>query len=185
MRYRAGVSMVAAGMIGVGSIGLAGVGVGVAAASRGSVIHGCVSKSDGALRIVGSVHDCRSREKALSFNKRGPQGARGAPGSAAQSETFQMYANVDAEGDLGSNVDAVKAVMIAAGLYEVTFSKPIGACAASAQPGEAGGTDVPLALASVARFIAESPDTWQVGLFNAQTNSFESSPFMLTVTCKS
>jgi hypothetical protein len=195
MKRRAGVSMVAAGAIGVGSIGVAGVGVGLALATRSGVIHGCVAKSDGALRVVHNSHDCSSREFALSFNSRGPRGARGAPGlqglpgnpAPASSGAFQMYANVDAEGDLGSNLDAVRAIKLQPqqGVYNVTFSKPIGTCAASAQPGEAGGSDMALQLASAATFIKDDPDTWQVSFFNAFSNSFEDTPFMLTVTCTS
>jgi hypothetical protein len=202
MKFRAGASVVAAGIIGAGGVGIAGVGIGLAAAPDSGVIHGCVAKSDGALRVVQSAHGCTGHETPMSFNRRGPRGPRGAQGPAgpagrtgpagpagggkmAAPATFQMYANVDAEGELGSNVDAVKVERIESGLYDVTFNAPIGSCAASVQSGEAGGTDLPEALATVARYISGSPDAWQVGLFNAATNSFESSPFMLTVTCKS
>jgi hypothetical protein len=54
-----------------------------------------------------------------------------------------MYANVDAEGDLGSNYDAVS-VQAAYHEYDVTFKKPIGHCAAVVQSGKAGGSDTPI-----------------------------------------
>jgi hypothetical protein len=51
-----------------------------------------------------------------------------------------MYANVDENGDLGSNVDAVSEISSTAGLYTVTFSKPIGSCAATPTNGYGANT---------------------------------------------
>jgi hypothetical protein len=188
-------TLVAVGAIGMALVATAGVGVAAAAHHRGT-INGCVAKSDGRLRIVGSTSKCRSKEKALSFNARGPKGPKGPagprgrkgdPGDGGTPTTYQMYADVDAEGDLGSNVDAVKVVVNTpkTGVYTVTFDKPIGSCAATAQPGEAGGTDEPLQLASTATFVQGQPDAWQVAFFDAHSNEFAATPFMLTVTCKS
>jgi hypothetical protein len=199
-----GATLMAAGAIGMGAVVTAGAGV-AAAAHHGGTINGCVAKSDGTLRIVASTASCTSKEKALSFNARGPKGAQGAQGPAGPQgpqgpkgdsgdggtttspTTFQMYANVDAEGDLGSNVDAVKAIVDKpeTGVYIVTFDKPIGSCAATAQSGEAGGTDQPLQFASTAEFVKGQPDAWLVAFFNPQDNMFEATPFMVTVTCKS
>lgn len=199
-----GVTLVAAGAIGMGAVATAGVGVAAAAHHTGT-INGCVAKSDGTLRIVASTATCTSKEKALSFNARGPKGAQGPQGPAGPQgpqgpkgdpgdggttttpTTFQMYANVDAEGDLGSNVDAVKASVFKpeTGVYIVTFDKPIGHCAATAQPGEAGGTDEPLQLASTATFVKGQPDAWELAFFDAFSNTFRATPFMVTVTCKS
>ena len=67
------------------------------------------------------------------------------PGSAGAASsyppaTFQMYANVDSNCNLGSNVGAVSAIHIPGATgCQVTFSKLIGHCAAVAQPGKAGG----------------------------------------------
>jgi hypothetical protein len=185
-RYRAGASMVAAGVIGVGSVGVAGVGVGLAAATHSGVIHGCVAKSDGALRIVHSSHECSSHEKSLSFNKQGPQGAPG--GSGGGSATFQMYANVDAEGDLGSNFDATAAKHVATGIYVVTFSQEIGHCAATAQVGEAGGSDQSVPSESIVGPDTEGDADHQfVAGFLAPTGDGSvtnvNTPFMLTLTC--
>jgi hypothetical protein len=199
-----GASLVAAGAIGMGALATAGAGI-AAAAHPGGTINGCVAKSDGTLRIVGSTASCSSKEKGLSFNARGPKGATGATGpqgpagpqgpkgdpgdggTSTSPTTFQMYANVDAEGDLGSNVDAVKAIVAKpeTGVYIVTFDKPIGSCSATAQPGEAGGTDEPYQLASTATYVKGQPDEWELAFFNAFTNEFQATPFMVTVTCKS
>jgi hypothetical protein len=119
----------AVGAIAAGSMGVVGVGAAVAAA-HGETIHGCVAKSSGALRIVKQTSACGSNEKPLSFNARGPRGPQGPAGSSG---TFQMYANVDAEGDLGSNFGATKAEATQIpGQYVVTFAQPIGSCAAVA-----------------------------------------------------
>lgn len=195
-----GATLVAAGAIGMGALATAGAGI-AAAAHHSGTINGCVAKSDGALRIVGSTASCTAKEKSLSFNARGPKGAtgpqgpagpqgpKGDPGDGGTSSsptTFQMYANVDAEGDLGSNVDAVKAIVDKpeTGVYIVTFDKPIGSCSATAQPGEAGGTDEPFQLASTATYVQGQPDAWELAFFNAHSNEFEATPFMVTVTCK-
>ena len=93
--------------------------------------------------------------------------------------TFQMYANVDAEGDLGSNYGAVSAQWVeAVDLYRVTFAHPIGSCAAAVQVGKAGGTDSSTFVSTI--------------VFDAGTNTFDiefsphpEQPFMLTVTCRS
>jgi hypothetical protein len=179
-----GASVVAADVIGIGSIGLAGVGVGLAAASGSGTIHGCVAKSNGSLRVVSSSKDCTSHEKAISFNKQGPQGPQGPQGIAGQSAsspTFQMYANVDGEGDLGSNYDAVSAKVDSIG-YTVTFNRPIGQCAAETQPGKAGGSDSPVAATSVVD--PDGPDGFRVAFYDSNLMQV-SDAFMMTVTCTS
>jgi hypothetical protein len=45
------------------------------------VIHGCVRRSSGALRVVRVGTRCGRRERALAFNQRGPAGPRGATGA--------------------------------------------------------------------------------------------------------
>jgi hypothetical protein len=59
------------------------------------------------------------------------------------SPTVTLYANVDQHGDLGSHSGATKVVAHTLGTifatYTVIFNRPIGNCAASAQPGYAGG----------------------------------------------
>lgn len=73
-------------------------------------------------------------------------GAAGAaetgPAAIARPATFQMYANVDAEYDLGSNYGAVRVKQVPGPVpYIVTFKKPVGHCAAVVQVGKAGGPD--------------------------------------------
>jgi hypothetical protein len=45
------------------------------------VIHTCLRKSNGALRVVRAGARCGRRERALAFNQRGPVGPRGATGA--------------------------------------------------------------------------------------------------------
>jgi len=75
MANRAGAIWLATGAVGMGCLAVAIGGTGVAiAASHSGTIHGCVTKSDGTLRIVPSSKDCTSHEKAISWNKRGLRG---------------------------------------------------------------------------------------------------------------
>jgi hypothetical protein len=172
-------------------LGLAGVAGVAAAAGHAGAIHGCVAKSDGALRVVKHAGDCSRREKALSFNARGPRGAtgprgpKGPTGESVSSDTIQMYANVDAEGDLGSNVDAVSATRISTGEYSVVFNRPIGTCAAAAQAGQAGGTDPILPIPSAVSFDPSNSDGWDLEFVDSPTRTALNTAFMLTVTCHS
>ena len=43
-------------------------------------IYGCVGSGQGQLRVVASAAECRSNERALTWNVRGPTGARGPEG---------------------------------------------------------------------------------------------------------
>jgi hypothetical protein len=48
---------------------------------RDGVIHTCLRKSNGALRVVRAGARCGRRERALAFDQRGPVGPRGATGA--------------------------------------------------------------------------------------------------------
>jgi hypothetical protein len=173
----------AIGAVTVICLGVAGV---AAAAGHGGTIHGCVKKAGGALRVVKHSGDCSHSEMALSFNTRGPRGARGRRGprgASASAAVFQMYANVDAEGDLGSHVGAVSATRISKGTYSVVFNRPIGSCAATAQSGEAGGTDPVFSVPSTVTFDANNADAWDIQFVDSPTRAVEDTPFMVTVTC--
>jgi hypothetical protein len=182
MKGRTGTTLIAAATIAIGSVAVTASGIGFAvAASHSSTIHGCVSKANGQLRIVSGSKHCTSRERSISWNSRGPRGRTGAPGTSG---TFQMYANVDQNGNLGSNYDADSVVIhnpeSASGVsYTVTFAKPIGACAGVAQPGFAGGN---LDAEPVTPLVeASSSNAFDVQ-FHAG-NGTEHSAFMITVTC--
>jgi hypothetical protein len=183
--WRMGTAMLGLGGLAVGALG---GGVALASGQGGSTIHSCVAKSDGALRVVASSGACTSHETPLSFNKRGPRGPAGTSGgSGGGSATFQMYANVDENGDLGSNVDAVSAAEHqdnGATSYVVKFSKPIGNCAAVAQPGFAGGDLTAIADPS-AVFADSSDDSGFDVVFLSPSGKTDASAFMMTVTCKS
>ena len=109
-------------------------------------------------------------------------------GPLAWTATFQMYADVDAEGDLGSNYGAVSVKMLPSTGdlgYLVKFNKPIGHCAAVAQSGRAGGSDDSEMLAS--SVVNAGPNTFQVkfGLLNSSGFQTDAEPFMMMVTCRS
>lgn len=100
----------------------------------------------------------------------------------ATTTTFQMYANVDAEGHLGSNFDAVSVTPQSIGPnYLVTFTQPIGHCAAAAQAGKAGGTDEASFVSSIV--VPGGPRSFVVGFSVPGSGSLKKEPFMLTVTC--
>jgi hypothetical protein len=154
-----------------------------------------VTKSDGALRVVGKSSHCTSQERPLSFAKhgprgpRGPRGATGPRGSDATASTFQMYANVDQHGNLGSNVDAVSAKEVDAGtptpFYVVSFSHPIGSCAGVAQNGYAGGSLPASGYPTRVSNDADDPNAFDLSINeNADRSEPVEQAFMLVVTCK-
>jgi hypothetical protein len=178
MRRLSSGALVAVGVIGVGGLVASGAGIAVAATST-SVIHACVAKSDGALRVVASGHKCASDEKALSFNAKGPRGL-----AAPKPATFQMFANVDAEGDLGSNYLAKSAAHTGDGEYLVTFKKSILHCAMVAVSGKAGGPDlVKSDVASVQFDPAVDPTHNVIVDFFSTAGDQDDTPFMISATC--
>ena len=67
------------------------------------VIHGCVKKSSGVLRVIDpSKGDrCHKNEVAIEFNREGPSGAAGAPGNTGPAGTTGTGAN-GLKGDTGA-----------------------------------------------------------------------------------
>jgi hypothetical protein len=198
MTNRTGAVRRAAGTVGMCCLAVAVGGMGVAVAeSHGSTIHGCVAKSDGTLRIVHGSKDCTSHEKPISWSKRGPKGPRGAPGTSGQSTsaaTSQMYANVDQNGHLGSNYDAVSASLYVptppapgATQYQVTFARSVIKCAITVTSGYADGNDEASYDVPVATANSSDPDlvTVSFGYPDGNGGSFDgfTSAFMMTVTC--
>jgi hypothetical protein len=62
----------------------------VAIPDTGGVVRGCYAKANGQLRVVDRTSDCRSSERALSWNQRGaagPQGAKGKTGAQGPTGT--------------------------------------------------------------------------------------------------
>jgi hypothetical protein len=109
------------------------------------------------------------------------QSADGAAKPQEQDLTYQMYANVDAEGDLGSNHDAVKVQLAAdSHIYTVSFAHQIIHCAASVQAGRAGGTDPVFVVSSV---VAQSGKSAFLTRFTDPDGNKINEPFMITVTC--
>ncbi len=110
------------------------------------------------------------------------------PAAAKQAKlpgTFQMYANVDQLGDLGSNVGATGVKVTSneyAFYYSVTFSRPIGKCAAQVQPGYAGGKLTSGWYSS--QVIFNGSKAFNVFFWDT-TDHYGETAFMLTVTCPS
>ncbi len=98
--------------------------------------------------------------------------------------TFQMFANVDAEGDLGSNYGALIAGIYGGSTnYFVKFKKPIGHCAAVVQIGKAGGSDQPNPASPIV--TPGGPQRFDISFQVPQSGGVEQlhDPFMMTVTC--
>lgn len=106
--------------------------------------------------------------------------------AASKPATFQMYANVDAESDLGSNYDAVSAKALPGSTEDIVkFSKPIRHCAAVVQPGKAGGPDgVDYVSSEVIAAGKKSFDVSFAKTFDDGSWSNKREPFMLVVTCR-
>jgi hypothetical protein len=93
-----------------------------------------------------------------------------------------MYANVDAEGHLGSHVDAKSAFLSqVTGQYEVTFTKPITHCAVITQSGKVGGNDFAGPYPSLVNF--DGADSIIVAFVNPTNQVGTNTPFMMTATC--
>jgi len=67
--------LLAAAFVGIAVIALASVQI----ASAGT-IQGCVSDSNGQLRVVSNASECRKNEAPISWNTEGPPGPQGEPG---------------------------------------------------------------------------------------------------------
>jgi hypothetical protein len=66
-------------------VALGGSSLAAVAGSHGTdrkLLHGCVSKHDGALRVVSGPSRCGKRERAITFDREGPRGKTGARGAA-------------------------------------------------------------------------------------------------------
>lgn len=102
------------------------------------------------------------------------------------SATFTMYANVDAEGDLGSNFDAKSVTVTGTNQYKVTFTHKIGTCASVVQPGKAGGPDATPWVAGVVTNAGNYKKTKSllVSFLDVESLHGAQAPFMLTVTCR-
>jgi hypothetical protein len=94
----------------IAALALAVSGFAVAAATRSSrstsVIHACVKKKAGTVRIVTSAKQCRRRERSVSWNRQGPVGVTGRQGSAGTAGapgSALAYAHVDSAGNLDAS----------------------------------------------------------------------------------
>jgi hypothetical protein len=67
------------------------------------VIHGCIKKSSGVLRVIdpSKGNRCHKNEVAIEFNREGPSGAAGAPGNTGPAGTTGTGAN-GLKGDTGA-----------------------------------------------------------------------------------
>jgi hypothetical protein len=52
-----------------------------ASSSGGGVIHGCVQKTTGGLRVISGKQKCGKSEKAITWNRTGPRGLQGRTGA--------------------------------------------------------------------------------------------------------
>jgi len=68
-----------------------------------SVIHACLNKRSGAVRIVGANAKCRHGERKQSWNATGPAGRGGAPGSAGSPGTAGTNGSNGVGADFATN----------------------------------------------------------------------------------
>lgn len=81
-------------LVSAGALVAAGAGIEAIASipDAHGVIHGCYSKSTGALRVIDSAkHKCPRGTKALNWNQRGPRGPRGPRGALATTPINVSY----------------------------------------------------------------------------------------------
>ncbi len=71
-------------------IALAVLGM-IVSQSSAQVIYGCVQRSNGLLRIVGSLTDCRATESGISWNTTGPEGPAGQQGPPGSFDPSKIY----------------------------------------------------------------------------------------------
>ena len=71
-------------------IALAVLGM-IVSTSFAQVIYGCVQRSNGQLRIVGSLTDCRAAESGISWNTTGPAGPEGQQGPPGSFDPSKIY----------------------------------------------------------------------------------------------
>jgi hypothetical protein len=86
---------------------LAGGGFAVAAIpARDGVIHACLNKRSGALRVIDSARHCTRRERALNWNQQGKPGVAGANGKPGQPGSDAQFSGAAAGGDLTGSYPA-------------------------------------------------------------------------------
>ena len=71
-------------------IALAVLGM-IVSTSSAQVIYGCVQRSSGQLRIVGSLTDCRASESGIFWNTTGPTGPAGPQGPPGSFDPSKIY----------------------------------------------------------------------------------------------
>lgn len=77
------------------------------------VIHGCYTKSGGALRVIdASVTNCKSTETALTWNQIGPTGPQGPQGAQGPAGTAVAYGYVDHTGTTVSDAVGISAANV-------------------------------------------------------------------------
>lgn len=81
---------------------------------RNGIIHTCVARATGALRVVGAGGRCTRRERALAFNQRGPIGRPGPAGRVAPAGRTGATGKTGATGRTGATGKAGASVTSAA-----------------------------------------------------------------------
>jgi hypothetical protein len=136
---------------------LGGGGYAIAASSPTKTVHGCVVKSTHVLLVQ---KHCRRGQNALTWNQRGPAGAKGAtgatgatgsqgvPGPPGQS-AVSAWEVVDANGNLVGGTD-LGITHLATGSYQMNKATTARVCAIQVTPdNNSNGVTVPPVIASV------------------------------------
>jgi hypothetical protein len=89
----------------VGALGLVGAAVAVTGniyTDSAGMYHGCVSNSNGNLRVVTAPSDCKHNEVAIDWNQTGPQGQQGIQGPAGVQGDTGPQGPTGPKGDTGA-----------------------------------------------------------------------------------
>ncbi len=87
----------------------------VQCSAQEGVLHGCVSKKSGSLRIVSDPSECKKGEQAISWNQVGPQGEQGEKGERGDQgdagtdglDCWDLNANRTCDPEEDKNIDGI------------------------------------------------------------------------------
>jgi hypothetical protein len=136
-------------------LALGGGALAAASSNPGSdgVIHGCYQPKKGNLRVIASGKACLRRERAVSWNQRGPQGVQGLRG---------LGGTDGANGTNGTNgIDAATNAVVRTAAPATVPAGSFGNATATCNPGErpiAGGVNLSAGTATITDDTVQGPN---------------------------
>jgi hypothetical protein len=171
-----------------------------ATTSASGKLVGCAKKSGGALRLVGTVKDCRKTERAVSWSpvgQPGPRGPAGARGPAGKDGADGIDGEDGLDGDDGADgldgYDGADATVkwhyffgTAVNVNSGTSLVPAGSCAGTPTPQAVNGGVKVTGLPSNVRVIASAPvgaattaTQWELQIENTSGSTQSVTPWVL------